>query len=735
MADFDCVIIVEGILSPSAEKQLSHVLEAHRQTSIRTGLLVLRSDRTTLGWLGPEGLGDQIDDEIIHWIDPKFACSAPLTLVLSPSLAFLEPTTPVRLKTDQIVIWPIEPLIGRPAADDERSLADVAPGMARDIAERFQAPVDWAARTAGERHSLRQNAIGLALTDWIWWPLLDEHRDVAKRDGDGKQIVGRHWLDDAPLDPAGFGEFAEAFGDCWPMDLAFHGERAVLESLPAFDQSQGMTLIDDQSQPLDAFLSDLALFVAVGDRQTSAHMPIAMFEAMQEDIVVIAPPAMSAIIDSSLPAAEPAELVGLATSLLSDDIAYQRARRQQRHLIAERHSAHAHRSRLSPYLERKESSSAPLIATQQADRILFVSDDSPHLEHLTRQLAIAEHLPASLKPHFVTTARNARLVEQREHPVDYVPAHNSVAYRQIFDDASLWNYWFERHLAELITFTNARALVFDGVYPFGGVMTNQARFPNLPFAWIRQALWRPGAKRDALNHSRDFDLIIEPGDLAAGYDRGPLEYLRHQVLETGPICLDQPMARLEARASLGLTDDAPAFLVDPALPADKIEGETVSLLLNCLQDNGASLWVIDPAAASFSKPWSRQATMLDDAEGGRLRSAFDGAIGAADYRSFHDVALAKLPSILIAGLGSSTDDQAARIAYAEARGWAMSLRSGDVYGARKAAHQLLDPRHRAMMLASFAGSEMDNGAAAAALAIADLVFSVNIPKVAGGNPA
>ncbi|MGI9492912.1 MAG: hypothetical protein ACR2QF_10990, partial [Geminicoccaceae bacterium] len=96
---------------------------------------------------------------------------------------------------------------------------------------------------------------------------------------------------------------------------------------------------------------------------------------------------------------------------------------------------------------------------------------------------------------------------------------------------------------------------------------------------------------------------------------------------------------------------------------------------------------------------------------------------------------AGLPSILIAGLGSSTDDQAARIAFAEARGWAISLRTGDVYGARKAAQKLLDPARRAMMTAAHAGNQVENGAETAALAIADLVFSVDIPKLAGGDCA
>ncbi len=729
MTGVDVVIIADGGQSPAAARQLSRLLEAHRQASIRTGLLMLRADRTNPGWLGSKEIFSRFDDDTFVRLDPDVLCSAPLTLVLAPRLAFIEPATPLRLNTEQAIIWPAEPVIELPG--EQRSLAARAPDLARNIAQRLKAPVLFAARTAGERHDLMQHAIGLRLTDWIWWPLLDESQESRAREGGRKPRVGRHWQSDAPLDAQAYGTFAAAFGDCWPMDLVFHGKRAVLESLPPFDQRQGMELRDQDQQPLDAFLSALSLFVAVGDDRGSAHVPLAMFEAMQADVVVIAPPVISAIIDSPLPVAAPAGLMGLASSLLSDNIAFERARRQQRQLMTERHSAKAHQARIGPYLTPKRSvAPAPANSMRGADRILFVSDDSPHLEHLTRALAIAEHLPASLRPFFVTTARNARLAEQRGHPVEYVQAHNSLPFRQIFDDARRWNFWFERHLAELISFTGARALVFDGVYPFGGVIANRRDFLNLPFVWIRQALWRPKASQDALRHSREFDLVIEPGDLAAAFDRGPLQPLRRQVLATDPVRLDAPVPRAEARRSLGLADDdGPAFLIDPTLPIEKIEGETVSLLLDSLEQSGGSLWTIDPLGAT-SAPWSRQVRRLGDPEAGRLRAGFDGAISAADYRSVHDQVAAGLPSVLLPGFGSSTDDQAARADFAEGAGFAIALRLGDVYGARAAARKLLDSTSRTMMTAALAGHETENGAEKAALAITNLVYSVGMPALA-----
>ncbi|MGH1478399.1 MAG: hypothetical protein ACRBM6_06680 [Geminicoccales bacterium] len=731
MIDVDCAIVMDGSLGPAAQEQVSRLLKAHWQASIRTGLLVLRDDRTDLGWLGAEDIIGRLDDDTLIWIDPNTPCRATLTLIVSPKLAKIERTARLKLRTVQAVIWPIDPVITLPPdaeTGEPRTLAEEAPSIARDIAERLDSDVLWAPRTAGERHYLKQNAIGLHLTERIWWPLLEE--DQANRGCSPKTngTVGRHWQGDLPLDPKAFGELAAAFGDCWPMDLTFHGQASVLKSLPPFDQSQGMTLVDAATEPLDDFLQGISLFIAAGDWEVTSSVPFSVFEAMQADVVVIAASGLGAVIDSPLPEADLADLMGLACSLLGDDIALERARRQQRSLIAERHSAKAHQARIAPHLKQTEPALPSTIAQKTAqDRILFVSDDSPHLEHLTRQLAIAERLPASLKPHFITTARNARMVEQRGFPVEYVPAHNSMPYRDLFEDASLWNYWFERHLAELIAMTSARALVFDGVYPFGGVMANRQRFPHLPFAWILQPLWRPNAVRDALKHGREVDLMIEPGDLAKSFDRGPLQAIHYQALSTDPIRLDEPLARATARQALGLDDDSPvAILLDPTLSNEMIDGETATTLLDDLQQQGATFWSIDPASTSFAASWSREVRRLEEPDAGRYRSAFDGAISPADYRSLHDQIAAGLPSILLCGLGSSTDDQAARTAFAEKAGFAIALRSGDVYGARQAARQLVDQSGRAEMVEALERHQTDNGAEMAALAIADLVYTVSV---------
>jgi hypothetical protein len=84
MTDFDCVIIASVDLGPPAIRQLSLLLDAHRQARIRTGILSLRSGRTDLGWLGDDDVTGRFDDDVVAWLDPEARCSAPLTLSSRP---------------------------------------------------------------------------------------------------------------------------------------------------------------------------------------------------------------------------------------------------------------------------------------------------------------------------------------------------------------------------------------------------------------------------------------------------------------------------------------------------------------------------------------------------------------------------------------------------------------------------------------------------------------------------
>ena len=736
MKRLDCIIIVDGALTPMAERQLEAMLDLHVGGGIATGVLTLWQARSELGWPASPAIASHVDGEIVAWLDPKGRYSASVALVLSPGLAGVALTHLPHVDAETILIWPIEP-----PRRGQLALPEQAPDLSTTIGEKLGGNPIWCARTASERHHLAREAVGLDLAPTVWWPFLGEPvQDQARPDAPKRHRVGRHWQDDRPLGPIAGHELAEAFGDAWPLELAFQGPLPVLRSLPPTHESQALRLIDDEQMTRQDFLKDLALFMTLGAAEDPFGVPFEIFEAMAEDALVIGPDYLSSAIDASLPGAGPTELGGLAIHLMSDDLAYEKAIDHQRQLHYERHASAPYRAQLDSYLDRPTRlvAASPRPAdSRREDRVLFVSDDSPHLEHLSRQLAIAEHLPEQLKAFFVTTGRDAWLVEQRGHPVEFTTPHNSPSYAQIGHAADGWNFWFERQFAELLAFVDPRAVVFDGVYPFGGMMANRHRFPDMAFIWIRQPLWRPDARRDALRLTPQLDLVIEPGDLAAEFDRGPTARLAEHVLQTTPVVTADFLSREEARQLLGLADGDVAILLDSTLPEEVMTSDAADVLIDGLIEGGASLWsFIDQRSETADRRFpEREIRWIDDPSSRNCCSAFDGAISAANYRGLHDQAAAGLPTIFVAGLGSSSDDQAARIAYAERQGWAMVLRQRDVYGARDAGQCLLDPDRRRAMASRFEGGQVMNGAEEAASAIAEAVFSLPLGDLPGDGMA
>jgi hypothetical protein len=242
---------------------------------------------------------------------------------------------------------------------------------------------------------------------------------------------------------------------------------------------------------------------------------------------------------------------------------------------------------------------------------------------------------------------------------------------------------------------------------------------------------------DALALGPQLDLVIEPGDLAADFDRGPTSALADHVLSTPPILTAELLPKEGARRLLGIPAGDVAILVDGSLPAEVLASDAVAVLLSGLVDGGATLWVFDHPQSGQSAVESSDLDInrIDDPSALNCRAAFDGAVFAGSYHGLHDQAAACLPTIFVAGLGSSNDDQAARVAYAERRGWGQALRQQDVYGARDAIDRLLDPNRRQAMASCFENDLSIDGAEEAATAIAETIFSLALGETTGDGMA
>ena len=146
-----------------------------------------------------------------------------------------------------------------------------------------------------------------------------------------------------------------------------------------------------------------------------------------------------------------------------------------------------------------------------------------------------------------------------------------------------------------------------------------------------------------------FDLVVEPGELAADDDRGATRALRAEATRVGPVTYlegEELLDRAAARAALGLDPARPAALV--TLGAGNID-DADSTLRRVLDRLGREpdLQVL----VTRSMIAEQQTALPDNVRAvsvyplARYLHAFDLAVAAAGYNSFHE--LGDLPGVTV----------------------------------------------------------------------------------------
>lgn len=309
--------------------------------------------------------------------------------------------------------------------------------------------------------------------------------------------------------------------------------------------------------------------------------------------------------------------------------------------------------------------------SREGGRVLFVSGDGARLGPLTSQLAMARRASRKIEPVFLTTPPAAPLVGHFGFPWEGLPS-------QADHDGASWSELFLGRLVEAVHASDPKVLVMDGTWPDDALREVRGKFSDLAFAWIRHAMWRADADPRRLGQSELFDLIVEPGELAAEFDRGPTAG-RKDTHTVGPVTLfdaDELLAPEQARAELGMDPQARALLVMP-------EGgnvETVTSDVDVVADevaawDGWQVYLAGAPAAGHGTVTRTDIHVLSTYPLARHLRAFDAAVAASDYTSYHELLIAGVPTIFVPGLDGGDDDRAGRAFYAEKAGIGMCLQN------------------------------------------------------------
>jgi len=343
-------------------------------------------------------------------------------------------------------------------------------------------------------------------------------------------------------------------------------------------------------------------------------------------------------------------------------------------------------------------------------RVLFVTSNGTGLGHLTRSMAIARRLPASLEPFFITFSAGAPVVRAQGFPVEYIASYDRPG---AGTDLS-WTFRARDRLRQCVGEIDPCVVVFDGTHPYERLLP-ALRSTGAPLVWCRRAMWRADADAAPLHRAHLFDGVLEPGELDPGADRGPTAARRGEARRVDPIVLLDPEDLLDRAAAcreLGLDPDPRNVLVQLG------QGEGVHEAAHRCLLHLAGIPGVQPAALSSTL------RALGDTPDGVVRidatypiaryfAAFDASIAAAGYNVVHELVAMRVPTLFVP-IERQTDDQAARARAAAARGVGLAATGPLDPALEPLLDELVSGEGQARLRAAMTGTAPWNGAGQAA---------------------
>jgi UDP:flavonoid glycosyltransferase YjiC (YdhE family) len=662
-------------------------------------------------------------------VDPLEEVECGLLLVHHPQLLTHAPQAPLQLRAAQRLIVAHHP----PFDADGAPFYDWS-GIHATAAEVLGGPVRWAPVGPLVRAQLARLPEGPPLTAADWVNVLDPlpWRVLRQDFVDQRCVIGRHSRPDPLKWPADRTAVLEVYPDDPRYLVRILGAGPFLDQVLGGPPPAAWEVLAFTPGAAPAFLRRLDFYLYYHHPRWVEAFGRTVLEAMAAGCAVILPPGMAPLFGDGALYAEPAAAAGLALALRSDLAAFLARSEAAVTTARERFGPEVHRARLRELVGKPARRLVPGMALRDRGwarrgprRVLFLTSNGIGLGHLTRVLAVAERLPPDVEPVVVTMSSAVALVRAAGIAVEHLPYHDYTGV-----DVSRWNHFLRLELEEILRFHDPAVIVFDGNMPYGGLMAALGTRPRAWSAWLRRGLWREGSGAEALKREAGFDMVLEPGELAAAMDSGPTTTSRERTRSLAPVRLvDESLTRDAARATLDLPEVGPCVLVQLGSGNNydyAAARARVRQLLQPLPDI-TLVEVASPIAVRPAAP-ADGVRHLAVYPLGRYLAAFDLAVSAAGYNGFHELLLGQVPTLFVPNEHPIMDDQGARARWAERRGLALAAAADDPYAIGRKLALLLDPDRRSALRAGMARLDSANGAVEAARIVTEMAYTLRADR-------
>jgi UDP:flavonoid glycosyltransferase YjiC (YdhE family) len=323
-----------------------------------------------------------------------------------------------------------------------------------------------------------------------------------------------------------------------------------------------------------------------------------------------------------------------------------------------------------------------ILVEEQTKNVIFFSSNGNGMGHLTRIMSVAKRTSGKIKPIILTTSKAIKWVKETGFFVEYLPDP-----RDIMDGSGKhgkWNDFLYRRLTDIVNFYNVHAVVFDGNYPYQGLIDACTDLKVMSF-WIRRGMWKKGKGGEIIAQQKYFDFTIQPTEFAEAVDLGMTNADCDRVLKVPPIVFLDTQELLEkeqAKIELGLDLSKKSVFIQLGSGNYVDVTPSYKYSIECLRKYPNVEIVLGKTPLNLNEfAFDRDIKIIEKYPISKYFKAFDFIISATGYNVFHECMLFGIPALFLPIITSFTpntlEDTAPRAKYAESLGLAIHAEIND----------------------------------------------------------
>lgn len=717
----DIVDISDFRFSGGTSGSIAEEVTAQKSAGWTTGLIHLNGPLVARATAFNSRIRHLVVDKSAELLVGREPVRAAITIIRHPAVFQYAADQLPPIETDRVIMVANSTLIAPDGA------VEYDPGhITGMVHDRFGMAPLWAPLSPGIRGQLLQSASDLQFVGDDWVNVIDPIGwDAGHRLPCGNRpVIGRHSRDVAAKWPTTRSELEAVYPTDGTVSVHVLGGATIARQVLGRQLPDSWRVWGFASREPRAFLRELDVYVYYTDRRWVEAFGRNVLEAMAAGVPVVLPPALEATFGDAAHYAEPGSVRAIVRALHQDSDLWTRTSQHAQQRVRERFGHDVHRARiqaladLAPRSVAPESNDSSTRARHRPSRgsarprLLLISSNGTGMGHLMRLMAYGRRAK-EFESHVLSLSQGVGAVAALGMPFEYVPSAAALGM-----NSRTWQPIFTERVGQALDRIRPSVVVFDGTWPYSGIERLRSLHPEPLWVWSRRGMWREDRSGEQLEKSVWFDQVLEPGDFASAADVGPTA--KATAIRVPPVTLldrDDLLSKDTARRRLGLPPEGQlALICFSGGTVDDVTSDTAAAISACRR-LGLEICVTR-SVVSPHVPLPDDVHVVNPIPLATYQRAFDVAISAAGYNSFHELLRFGTPTLFVPKRNSSLDDQDRRARWSADQGWSHYATHVTEANTVEIIADLLE--HGDEMVARVARQDPGNGAVDAARLLADI---------------